>query len=254
MSATDPFADVEQVQARIREVVQALGEAVRTIVGMDTVPSPTQQGLIDREVNQARVKIKELRTQERMLLDQVAADMEARSKVDRTPTWSETKRVRQATDPRRPNQVREAILIELAKANTYATYSDAPPQVLLHRLRLALRSDDLTTAEAVRDIALRRVMASGRPCGPQDLEADTPAARRHLLLTELGTLYTGYEPGLDALLDAVAALDEARLPPENRQARRLVEAGQHRRIPLNLAAWAANDELLQAVVQRLGEA
>jgi len=254
MRQVEPFAEVEQVQGSIRQVVRELADAVTTIANMQDVPADTQQGLIAREVNQTREKLRQLRRQERLLLDQVAAELESQARADGAPLWAESLRKTQSGDPRRPDRVRDALLTEMVKANVYAAFGEAPPAVLLHRLRLALRVDDQVTASAIGDLALRHVLQTGRPCEAAELDGGTPPPRQHLMLTALGTLYTGYDPELGPLLDALAAFDEARLSPERRRARRLVEASLHLRKPVDLAVWAGSDQLLCAVVERLGDA
>jgi len=253
MAAREPFADVEEVQDGIRSTLRALADAVTVIANLEGVPETTRGGLIDREVNEARSQISSLRLRERMALDQAAAQLEAAAKLNGAPIWAESERQKASGDPRRPDRVREALLVEMVKANARFAFGDAPPEVLLHRLRLALRADDFTTVETLKDVALRLVVATGHPAGPGEVEPDTPSSRRHLLRSELGAVYAGYGARLGELLDAIAAVDEARLPPEGRRARRLVETGQHRRPALDLAVWAGDDPLLGAVVERLGE-
>jgi hypothetical protein len=254
MPTPDAFAEVERLQDAIRQVILELAKAVTAVTGLTDVPALTQQRLIDREVNQARDRLRPLRLQERLLLDQVAAEAEARARTNGVPLWAESLRRSQSGDPRRPNLVREALLIETVKANAYVALAEAPPRVLLHRLRAALRADDHVTAAAIEDLALRHLMATGRPCEPDDATADMPPARRHLLTDALGMTYATDDPDLGGLLDALAAFEEARLSPEGRQARRLVAAGVHVRKPLDLAVWAAGDPLLRAVVERMGDA
>jgi len=253
MPVSEPFAEVEQVQDGIRAVLKALADAVTVIANLEDIPDTAKQGHIEREVGQARTQIKELRLRERMTLDQAAAQLEAVARVNGVPLWSETERTKLGGDPRRPDRVRDAILSELVRANTFTAFADAPPAVLLHRLRLALRVSDFVTADAIRQLALRRVLATGKPIAAEKADPSSPLSRRYLLRTELGGLYADYEAGLDPLLDALAAFDEARLPLDRRQARQLVESGRHRRRPFDLARWAGDDALLKAVAQRLGE-
>ncbi len=253
MAARGPFADVDQVQDQIRAVLQVLANAVTAIANLDGVPEATKQGHIEREVGRARTQIKELRLQERMMLDQAAVQLEVAARVNGAPIWADAERLKMLSDPRRPDRVRDAMLAELVKANVMSAWAAAPPAVLLHRLRLALRAGDLVTAEAIRHLALQRVVATGKPVTPEKGAPHAPPSRRYLLQTELGAAYSGYEEGLDALLDALTALDEARLSPEGREARRLVECGRHRRRPLDLAQSAGGDALLAAVAERLGD-
>ncbi|MBM3499829.1 MAG: hypothetical protein FJX74_14305 [Armatimonadetes bacterium] len=253
MPVTEPFAEVEQVQDGIRAVLKALADAVTVIANLEDIPDTTKQGHIEREVGHARTQIRELRLQERLSLDQAAVQLEAAARLNGTPLWSETERTKMIGDPRRPDRVRDAMLGELVKANVVTAFAETPPPVLLHRLRLALRVNDFVTADAIRLIALRRVLATGTPVAGDKRDPESPLPRRYLLRTELGSAYVDYEEGLDALLDALAAFDEARLPVERRQARQLVESGRHRRRPLDVVRWAGDDALLKAVVERLGD-
>jgi hypothetical protein len=253
MPVREPFAEVEQVQDSIRTVLTTLADSVTVIANLEDIPDATKQGHIEREVGQARTRIKELRLQERLNLDQAAVQSEAAARVNGAPIWAEAERTKMVGDPRRQDRVREAMLGELVKANVLAAFAEAPAAVLLHRLRLAVRCADWMTADAIRLVALRRVVQTGRPAESEKPDLDAPPSRRYLLHTELGCAYVGYEAGLDALLDALAAFDEARLSPEGRQARHLVESGQHRRRPFSLSQWAGGDPLLTAVAQRLGD-
>jgi len=253
MPAAEPFAHVDEIQRLIGQALRELAGAVTTVANLDGVPDSTKQGLIEREVAQARSKVKELRVRERLALDNATRRVEMVAQSLPPPLWAENERGRQPLDPRRPDRVREAILAELAKANVRAVFGDAPCVVLLHRLRMALRLDDRATVAAIRDLALSRLMATGTPCEARELDPELPAARRYLMQSELGVCYKGYDPELGSLLDAVTAANEMGLSPEARQARRMVEAGLHLRRPFDLTAWAGADPLLRAVVQRLGD-
>jgi hypothetical protein len=248
-----PFAEVDELQEGIRQALHELAGAVTTVANLEGVPEDTRTGLIEREIAQARGKIRELRTRERMALDQAVRSIESQAQDAEPPIWSGAGRRQQMGDPRRPDQVQETILSQLVKSNTLAALADAQPDVLRHRLRVALRTDDRATIAAIRDLALRHLMATGTPCEARDLEPDLPAPRRYLMQSELGVCYKGYDHNLGPLLDAVTAADEMGLSPEARSARRMVEAGMHLRRPLDLAAWAGSDRLLQAIVQRLGD-
>jgi hypothetical protein len=248
-----PFAEVDGLQERIRQALQDLAGAVTTVANLEGVPEDTRQGLIEREVTEARGKIRELRTRERMALDQAARSIESEAEDGHPPVWSGAGRRQSIGDPRRPDGVQETILIQLVRSNTLAALANAPPDVLRHRLRVALRTDDRATIAAIRDLALRHLIATGTPCEARDLEPDLPPSRRYLMESELGVYYKGYDSKLGVLLDAVTAADEMGLTPEARSARRMVEAGTHLRLPLDLATWAGSDRLLEAIVQRLGD-
>ncbi|MGQ9731810.1 MAG: hypothetical protein ACUVX8_11125 [Candidatus Zipacnadales bacterium] len=253
MPNPEAFAEVEQIQAEIRATIQKLAETVATIIGMEDVNPDIVEGFIAQEVNQARNHVKRLRLKERILLDQAAAALMATARIDRRPVWSTTSVAAHETDPRRPDLIREAMLGQLVRLNVFLMLKEAPPHILLHKARAAARSGDRITAEAIKDITLQRLVSEGKPCPPHESPPDIPLPRRYMMLEELGVCYTDYSEELGGLLDALAALEEAWLEPEQRQARALVQAGKHQREPLDLHLWARGNELLQAVVERLGD-
>lgn len=248
MGSLDQFSELDALQDEIRSALRDLGQTVTTIVGLPDVPERGKQGHVEREIVAAKSRLTKLRLQEQMLLDQVEAQVASQAQPDDTPVWAgRTNGVRVPGAPT-SQELTEALLTEVVKANVLEVWGDAPGPVLVCRLRSAIVKKDRATEAAIRDIVLRRVVRTGevRQSPPQTL---TPA--NYLLRLELGAVYQGYDEELEPLLTLLADAEQARLSNQAKGARSLVLLGAHQRKPVDLGLVAGEDRLLRTLVEKL---